>query len=252
MSRYDRLSTFIDRFALSVLPDAGKRSNLVILQHATETQPSAILVSALDALSPDLYQNRNPLFCARIEWGGADNPLLSTLPDHIEISLDDAPEMAMLVQLLKAESEAQRCGVNGALNRLGEVLMIRILRYLIERGQSATGLLGGLADKRLSKAIVSIHEAPGHAWKNDDLAAIAGLSMSRFAELFRQRVGETPQSYLRRWRMILARQDIQRGERVQQVADRYGYGSSEALGRAFQRQFGHSPLAARRGTPAPA
>ena len=245
MSRYDRLSTLIDRFALRVLPDNAEQSNLVVLQCATELQPCSILISTLDALSPQLYQNQTPLFCARIEWGGADNPLLTTLPHLIEINLEDAPEMSMLVQLLKAESEAQRCGVSGALNRLGEVLMIRILRYLIERGQSATGLLGGLADQRLSKAIVSIHEAPGRCWKNDDLAAIAGLSMSRFAELFRQRVGETPQSYLRRWRMILARQDIQRGERVQQVANRYGYGSSEALGRAFQRQFGHNPLAAR-------
>ena len=245
MSRYDRLSTLIDRFTLKVVPDAGDQANLVILRDADNPQPCAILLSSLAALAPGHFHHRTPLFSARIEWGGADNLLLSTLPPHIEISLDEAPDMSMLVQLLKTESEAQRCGVNGALNRLAEVLMIRILRYLIERGQSASGLLGGLADKRLSKAIVSIHEAPGRGWKNDDLAAIAGLSISRFAELFKARVGETPQSYLRRWRMILARQDIQRGERVQRVAERYGYGSSEALCRAFQRQYGHNPLAAR-------
>ena len=47
--------------------------------------------------------------------------------------------------------------------------------------------------------------------------------------------------------MILARQDIQRGDRVQSVASRYGYGSSEALTRAFQRQFGSSPISLRPG-----
>ncbi len=46
--------------------------------------------------------------------------------------------------------------------------------------------------------------------------------------------------------MTLARQDIQRGERVQAVARRYGYGSPEALSRAFSRQFDINPLALRR------
>ena len=52
--------------------------------------------------------------------------------------------------------------------------------------------------------------------------------------------------HLRRWRMTLARQDIQRGDRVQTVARRYGYGSPEALSRAFSRQFDINPLALRR------
>ena len=46
--------------------------------------------------------------------------------------------------------------------------------------------------------------------------------------------------------MTLARQDLDRGHRVQGVARRYGYASSEALARAFQRQYGINPLAARR------
>ena len=52
-------------------------------------------------------------------------------------------------------------------------------------------------------------------------------------------------SYLRRWRMVLARQDVERGERVQTVAARYGYASSEALGRAFKRLHGGTPTAFR-------
>lgn len=244
MSRYDRLSTLIDRFALKVLPgDAG--ANLVVLQSPTARTPQRILLSPIEPLEVDPTSYAQVVFSATLEWGGRDNPLLETLPRLIDIDIGQTPEMAMLAQLIQAESEAQRCGVNGALNRLAEVLLIRILRYLIERGQSATGLLGGLADPRLSKAIVSIHQAPGKAWNNDQLAAEAGLSLSRFTELFHQRVGQTPQAYLRRWRMILARQDLQRGERVQRVAARYGYQSSEALGRAFQREFGLSPLQAR-------
>lgn len=186
------------------------------------------------------------MFSARTEWGGRDNPLFATLPDLIKINIHGNAHLTMLVRLLKTESEAQRCGVSGVLNRLGEVLMISILRQQIEIGTTVPGLLNGLADRRLSKAIVCMHEAPGKHWNNENLAEIAGLSSSRFTQLFNQRVGQTAQSYLRHWRMILASQDIEQGDRIQTIATRYGYGSSEALGRAFQRQFGTNPIAHRK------
>ena len=78
------------------------------------------------------------------------------------------------------------------LSRLAEVLVIRLLRAEIERGATEPGLVSGLADPRLSRAIVAMHEAPGQPWSNVALAAIAGMSLSRFAEAFRARVGETP------------------------------------------------------------
>ena len=151
--------------------------------------------------------------------------------------------------LILAEEDARRCGSGTVLDRLGEVLMVRLLRHQIEHGSTDAGLLGGLADRRLSRAIVAIHEDPGRGWKSEDLAAIAGLSLSRFAELFASVVGVTPMAYLRRWRMVLARQDIERGDRIQSVARRYGYGSSEALNRSFRRQFGDSPMHFRQGGP---
>ena len=92
-----------------------------------------------------------------------------------------------------------------------------------------------------------MHEDPGHLWNNHDLAATAGLSLSRFVEVFRKTVGQTPMSYVRHWRMVLARQDIQRGDRIQAVAKRYGYASSEALGRAFRREYDTKPTSLRPG-----
>jgi len=137
------------------------------------------------------------MFGARKDWGGSDNLLFATLPDLIEINILHNPDLSMLVRLLKTEAEAQRCGVSGVLNRLGEVLTIRLLRQQIELGATAPGLLNGLTDSRLSRAIVSLHETPGKTWKNEGLAEIAGLSISRFTELCSQRVGQTAQSYLR-------------------------------------------------------
>ena len=38
-------------------------------------------------------------------------------------------------------------------------------------GRAEPGLLAGLADPRLCRALVAIHEAPGRAWSAADLAA---------------------------------------------------------------------------------
>ena len=74
------------------------------------------------------------------------------------------------------------------------------------------------------------------------LAEIAGLSRSRFAEMFLTSVGEPPAAYLRRWRLTLARQDVDKGHRVDAIARRYGYGSAEGFTRAFRKQFGALPI----------
>jgi AraC-like DNA-binding protein len=246
MSEFDRLSSIINRFSLKVIPLQDAQVNLIIMQDIKTGEPTRILLAPLSFLPKPYSVDESVMFSARTDWGGRDNPLFATLPTLIEIHIDRNSDLSMLVRLLKTESEAQRCGVGGVLNRLGEVLMIRILRQQIELGSTATGLLNGLADSRLSRAIVSMHQTPEKRWTNVDLAEIAGLSLSRFTELFNQRVGQTVQSYLRHWRMILACQDIERGDRIQTIATRYGYGSSEALSRAFQRQFGDNPTAHRK------
>lgn len=246
MLKFDRLSSLFNRFSLKVTPQQDLQVNLVIMGDMKTRLPTKILLAPLSILGKVALVDDYIMFSARADWGGRDNPLLATLPNSIEINIQHNSDLSMLAHLLKTEAEAQRCGVNGVLNRLGEVLMISILRQQLERGATAPGLLNGLADSRLSRAIVSMHETPGKTWKNGELAEIAGLSISRFTELFNHRVGQTAQSYLRHWRMILACQDIERGERIQTIAHRYGYGSSEALSRAFRRQFGSNPVSHRK------
>ncbi|MCP4184153.1 MAG: helix-turn-helix transcriptional regulator [Hyphomicrobiales bacterium] len=53
-----------------------------------------------------------------------------------------------------------------------------------------------MSDPRLGRAIVAIHDQSGHKWNNESLAAIAGLSPSRFLEVFLATVGEPPVAYL--------------------------------------------------------
>jgi AraC-like DNA-binding protein len=63
--------------------------------------------------------------------------------------------------------------------------------------------------------------------------------------MFLDVVGESPAAYLRRWRLILAHQDVVRGDRIEAVARRYGYSSPEGFTRAFKRYYGKTPIALR-------
>lgn len=243
MSKVDRLSALMSRFELTVEPCALEDANFVV---AGQSEPTVLILATAPGAQPEVPPDQSVLLSANVTWGGKENPLLAALPRVVTHPLDEAPEMQALISLLLAEQAATRCGAASVLNRLGEVLIVRLMRAQIEAGAMQTGLLGGLADPRLSRAIVAMHDTPEHAWRVETLAEEAGLSVSRFAELFRDAVGETPLAYLRKWRLILAKQDIERGTRVQSVAHRYGYGSTEALSRAISTAYGESPLKIRK------
>ena len=245
MDDCDRLEALISRFEMTVTPAPAGDGNLAILGCPETGEPRMAAFAPRAEASCSCAGDRL-LVSAHASWGGEANPLLRALPAKICYDATDDPEMTLLLRLFKAEIEARHCGVRPVLSRLGEVLVIKLLRWEIDRGVTSSGLVAGLADRRLARAIVAMHEEPGRPWRNEELAALAGLSLSRFAETFLKVVGETPQAYLRRWRMTLARQDIERGERVQTVARRYGYTSPEALSRAFAREFDVNPLSVRR------
>uniref|UniRef100_UPI0035645F15 helix-turn-helix transcriptional regulator n=1 Tax=Phaeovulum sp. TaxID=2934796 RepID=UPI0035645F15 len=246
MERFDRLTTLIDRFKLTVVPVALAEANLVAFAAPDGTPERAVFY----ARSADpTVDDGEVLFSARVDWSGAHNPLLTALPETVEIDLTGDHDSIGLVRLMQSEIAGRRCGVESVLSRLGEVLIVRMMRAQIEAGSTQPGLLAGLSDQRLSRAIVAMHDSPGQTWRNEDLAHLAGMSLSRFAETFLAEVGETPAAYLRRWRLTLARQDIAKGHRVDVVARRYGFSSPEGFTRAFKKHHGDTPIALRHGRP---
>ncbi|BAV47103.1 AraC family transcriptional regulator [Mesorhizobium loti] len=86
-----------------------------------------------------------------------------------------------------------------------------------------------------------MHEAPKKPWKLEDLADVAGMSRTRFADHFRTLVGLTPIEYLTVWRMTIARQLLSKGKPVKSVAAQVGYDSAAAFSRVFSRVTGQPP-----------
>ncbi len=244
MSRIDRLSSLLMHFHMTVALAPEEGGNLVVFGDLATGQPQRIEFRA-EGTNSNRRRDEVILISLTADWGGQSNPLINALSGRISLPVSPDDETGALVRVILAEARANRCGVNSVLSRLGEVIFVRLVRSEIERGTAESGLFAGLANARISRAIVAMHDDPGRSWRNDELAEVAGLSLSRFADVFKDCLGSTPQSYLRHWRLTLAHQDIERGDRVKTVAHRYGYASSEALARAFQRQFGKPPLHAR-------
>lgn len=180
--------------------------------------------------------------CGTVQFGGGGrNPITDSLPSVVLVALAALPGVEALMGLMFDEAFSEQCGRQAALDRLCEVLMIRLLRYCIDQGLTRGGALAGLADSRLTKALVAIHEEPGREWQLSDMAALAGMSRARFAVRFREITGETPADYLASWRVMTAQRLLKRGLQLKHVAYDVGYGSASALTRAFVRKLGCSP-----------
>ncbi len=242
MERIDRLTTLMTRFNLSVRSAPPEEATLAATVDE-DGAPDMVLFRAAEPFGA--APPARVLFSASVDWGGPANPLMAALPATVACDVSRDAESAALIRLMGSELAARRCGAESVVSRLGEVLIVRMLRAQIEAGAAQPGLLAGLADPRLSRAIVAIHDRPGRAWRNEDLAREAGLSLSRFSETFLAAVGEPPAGYLRRWRLTLARQDMLAGDRVEAVARRYGFASPEGFARAFRKRFGANPVTLR-------
>lgn len=163
--------------------------------------------------------------------------LLDEFDEPCPLALDDA-ESSLLhtVGLITAELEQPRCGQPALLNRAGDILFIGVLRHLVARpSKSVGGILSGLADPRLSRALVAIHTRPQAAWTLERLAKEAGMSRTAFARLFHATMRVPPGRYLQRVRLLIARGAVSAGRGLKQAAVAAGYRSTAALSRALSR-----------------
>lgn len=96
---------------------------------------------------------------------------------------------------------------------------------------------------------ISIRKALDHIERNlhedlevEDLAAVAGFSVSHFHSIFRRTTGCTPAEHVRRRRLSCAAIDLALSRRrVLDIALDYQFQSQEVFARAFKQYFGVTP-----------
>lgn len=222
------------------------------VQHAPHTrEPPRDLVPELE--SP-------PAQPLRIEGGGAAagllsghfrfdvalaRPLIAALPPVIHLRSAGAPPPWLRIGLQFIAEETARFlpGQQVILNRVADILLVEALRDHVESLPQRDGnWLLALRDRSLSAALAAMHRNPERDWTVPNLAGIAHLSRSAFAERFTRILGQPPLAYLTAHRMRLAAWKLAHSSlSVGQVAAHVGYASETAFSQAFKRHHGESP-----------
>ncbi len=149
---------------------------------------------------------------------------------------DDEPALQLAVAMIESELDVPRCGQPALLNRAGDILFIGLLRYLVAHpSDQESGLFNGLADPRIAKALVAMHQRPAFAWDLELLAKEAGMSRTAFATKFHQTMRRPPGKYLAAIRLALAQRAVDLGKGLKEAAKVAGYENSSALSRALAK-----------------
>jgi len=263
----DRLAPFLERFSLTARmffsgllcgSSAGQSEHAAYLHVLKKGRLKIIRPDArqtvIDTPSilffprPRLHRLHGPeeegaeLVCATIEFGaGMLNPLIASLPEPLVLPLDALPELAPTLQLLFSEAFSESPGRQAAIDRLFEYVFVLLIRSAMNTHLIDSGLLMGLSDLRLGKAMEGMHKHPETSWSLEQLAQCAGMSRARFAAHFRQVVGMTPFDYLTNWRLGVAQTMLRKGNSLKLIATAVGYANATALTRVFSQRIGMSP-----------
>lgn len=190
------------------------------------------------------------LVCGSFEFEeGTPTGLLDALPDAIVVPAEEVGDgFGALLRLLADEALSERFGGKVVMDKLADALFVMVLRHHLSQAQNGhKGLLAAIADPRLGRALLAVHQQPGLAWTLTELAERAGMSRTAFAVRFTEVVGDTPMAYLAAFRMQEARRLFNDPRNsVARVAAQLGYDTEAAFRRAFKRITGDNPGQLRR------
>ncbi|MAM00500.1 AraC family transcriptional regulator [Hydrocarboniclastica marina] len=167
-------------------------------------------------------------------------PLISALPSLIHYRATDSETPDWLhfgLMFLETEISTQRTAQQAVINRIADILLIQCLRDYVDNLPEGSGnWLLALKDPALSAALSAMHKNPERAWTVPQLAGIACMSRSSFANRFGKVLGEPPWSYLTAHRMRLAAWQLRHSNQpIWHIAEQFGYQSDAAFSQAFRR-----------------
>ncbi|THT96167.1 AraC family transcriptional regulator [Lampropedia puyangensis] len=172
--------------------------------------------------------------------------LLRLLPPLVIVRTKEQPLLAVLGATLEqvvAASVARQPGWRLAAGRMGEVLLIEVLRLRLGHMlPNERSWMQGLSDPQIAQALLAMHRQPDAAWSVQSLAQQVAMSRSAFAMRFKELVGQTPIAYLTHQRMTRAAEQLEAGTvALFAVAEQAGYDSDRVFARAFKRWSGLPP-----------
>ncbi len=183
---------------------------------------------------------------ARFTFTGEDaGALFRSLPSVLICRADseEASALRCSLEMFVKELRGGKPGSALSMEHLAQFMFIQMLRsYVASYEAIETGWWAALRDIQLSAALSAMHQDLAWPWTLDELARLATMSRSSFADKFKRVIGEPPLEYLTRWRMRAAAQLLRTTtETVIGVANSVGYTSESAFSTAFKKCWGQAP-----------
>ncbi len=174
------------------------------------------------------------------------NPLFAALPPvlHAPVSQSEPfQNLSGVANLMIQELEQRSSGSNFMVERLLELLCAGAIRsYMTRRQTQEPSWLTAVRDPIVNRALTLIHAQPGDNWSVEALAQQVALSPSRFAARFKATLGESPMSYVSKWRIHIASRLLNSTEKnISEIASEVGYDNLAAFNRAFKRHLNLPP-----------
>jgi len=102
-------------------------------------------------------------------------------------------------------------------------------------------------DPRVQTVVTAIKTDLSKPWTAREMARLVNLSVSRFAHIFVEEVGQTPARFLLDARLTEAHRLLSKTfMTVKEVSTQVGFSDRSYFNRAFKRHFGCTPGAAKR------
>ena len=230
-------------FMMMVAPGRWKlsaRGGGTPVEFEAAVQNPSLLLSA----SPPLSVAR--IFAVSFTVAAANHDLISTLrlpPVQVRRYESPADRLGALLAILGEEARDDRAGRSIVVDRLLDAIVVEALRYRSsEIGEGNRGLLAGLSDPQIGRALRTMHADTRQPWTLVALAREVGMSRAALASRFVQIVGVPPMEYLSKWRMSLAKSALASAQApLTDIAQIAGYQSVSAFSAAFKRETGLSP-----------
>lgn len=182
---------------------------------------------------------------------GVNHPLFFGLPPILVMGRNftgTSPWLVEAVRVIAMEADLHAIGGSAVISRLMEVVFIQGIRHQFTSGANPSiPYLAAITDNKLKVAIEAMHSSPEKEWTLTKLAQISGMSRGRFAQRFKETIGQSPMTYLTNWRLQKARRMLkQTNLSIAEIGYSSGYRSLPSFTRRFGKQFGISPGAFRK------
>ncbi|NIB40756.1 AraC family transcriptional regulator [Pseudomaricurvus alkylphenolicus] len=186
--------------------------------------------------------NEAELVCANIQFQPRQKTVLvDNLPKFLCIDIDQDEMISDVARWIFEEAFGAEHGRQIMIDRLCDVFVMQILRYVIRNGIVEMGTFAASSHPQLSKLMKALTANPEKTWTVDTMAESVAMSRSKFAALFKDSVGQAPMEYLTDLRLSKAQNLLTTDKPVALVANEVGYEDASSLARVFKKRFGVTP-----------